>query len=109
METLTSAHKTVITIVVGMAIAPDIRNETIMAKHARKSAADIAEEIRRQAQGAARAKGDVVRISSPVIIPTDEPTRAGSHWILAEAPQDGRSYVESAAMRIARIWDLARP
>jgi len=77
-----------------------------MAKHARKSKSQIEEEIRRQAQGAARAKGETIVIALPSIAATLEPTRSGSHWILAEPGDIGRGYVEAAAIRIARFWDV---
>ena len=77
-----------------------------MAKHVRKSKLQIEEEIRRQAQGAARANGEAVTIALPTIAVTTEPTRSGSHWILAETGQLGRAHVETAAVRIARLWDV---
>jgi hypothetical protein len=79
-----------------------------MAKHARKTQAEIEEEIRRQAQGAARAKGETIVVARPSIAITTEPTHSGSHWILAETGEQGRPYVEAAAVRLARLWDVER-
>lgn len=79
-----------------------------MAKHVTKSKPQIEEEIRRQAQGAARAKGESVVVALPSIEVTTEPTHSGSHWILAETGEQGRSHVETAALRLARLWDVER-
>lgn len=87
----------------------DIERGEAMAKHELKTANQIAEEIRRQAQGTAQAKGEKLRIDTPVIVVTEEPTRSGSHWILSSSGEAGRSYVEAAAIRVARFWDVKRP
>jgi hypothetical protein len=79
-----------------------------MAKYMRKSKAQIAEEIRRRAQGAAHAKGETITVELPSIETTSESTHAGSHWILADTGDIGRAYVEIAAIRLARLWDVER-
>ena len=77
-----------------------------MAKHVVKSKAEIAEEIRRQAQGAARAMGETIILALPSIEVTTEPTHTGSHWILTGTGELGRTHVEAAAVRLARFWDV---
>lgn len=77
-----------------------------MAQHLVKTQAQIEEEIRRQAQGAADANDEGYRIEMPRILASAEPTMHGSHWTLDFAAERGAKYVEKAAMRIARSWDL---
>jgi len=77
-----------------------------MAKHERKTVAQIEAEILRQAQGTATAKGERIVIERPTVSLVTEATGSGSHWFLATAGEAGRSYVEAAAIRVARFWDV---
>lgn len=78
-----------------------------MAKHERKTVAQIEAEILRQAQGTATAKGERIVIERPTVSLVTEATGSGSHWFLAAtAGEAGRSYVEAAAIRVARFWDV---
>jgi hypothetical protein len=78
-----------------------------MAKFQIRTEAQIAEEIRRRAQGAAKASGEAIVIPRPAVSRSDEPTTYGAHWVILSLEEPGIQYVEAAAMQVARIWDVA--
>ena len=77
-----------------------------MPSHQIKTQAQIEEEIRRRAQGAADAEGADIVIPKPRIAPSSEPTMYGSHWIVPAIAEPGVRYVERAAVKISHIWDI---